>query len=122
MSNRARRRHLHRAAEKRTVEARKRYAAGDQLFAPGSIPDRTPETLQRAMDEAHEILPYIPGTQVCLTVYEVADGLKLIGEMFGDEAAVVVATKLIGEGGSCPAVILSTRQPHEVPGSECEHA
>lgn len=121
MSNHARRRHLHRASEQRAVEARQRYAAGEQLFAPGSITDRTPETLQRAMDEAHEILPYVPGTQVCVTVYDVDDGLKLIGDMFGDEAAVMVATKLLAEGGSCPAVIVSTRQPHEH-GHECGHA
>ena len=54
---------------------------------PGIIPDTSDEQLQRALAEAHEVLPRIPGTRVCVVHFPPVEGFERLRQVgYGDEA------------------------------------
>lgn len=68
------------------------------MFIPGVLPEHTPEHLERAMREAHEILPTQPGTVVHVLVLDPDEGLRLIHEHFGADAATIIAHQMLKLG------------------------
>lgn len=113
MSNRARRRHLHQPRENRTLRARQEWAQGKYPSVPGVIKDRTPEALDEAMAQAHHVLPYIAGSQVIVRVFDVETGLAAVCAVFGKDAEVACRNLLLARGGADPAVVITSREPHE---------
>lgn len=69
----------------------------DELMplVPGVIPNDSDEWKRRAMDEAHEVLPYIPDTRVAVGLIRPdAAGLALVEKVFGAEGLELVTGKL----------------------------
>ena len=77
---------------------------------PGALPDSSPESLARAMREAHEILPYVPGTRVEVCTYEREAGLALVREYFGGEPAVAQVRELLDGFGPAAVVTICARR------------
>lgn len=68
-------------------------------FVPGVLPEHTPFHLELAMKEAHEILgPHLAGTVVHVLVLDPAEGLRLIAEHFGMDAAHIIAHRMLALG------------------------
>lgn len=111
MSNKPRK-HLHRPRENRTARARKEWEQGRIPCVPGVIADRTQESIDQALAEAHHTLPYIPGTQVCLRILEVEQGLVFVAEKFPG-ALATIRNLLAAKGGVEPCIVIATREPHE---------
>ena len=60
---------------------------GDVPVCPGIIPDASEEQLQRALAEAHEVLPPIPGTRVCVVHFPPIEGFERLRQIgYGDQA------------------------------------
>jgi hypothetical protein len=66
------------------------------------------------MDQAHEELPFLPGTQVCLAFFAIDDGCRALAEAgytptqlqhLRDHAASI--------GGDDPHIVVASRQPIE---------
>jgi len=78
---------------------------------PGVLADRTEEALATAFEEAYEVLPYVNRTNVYVTTFEPAEGLDKIREMFGEEAAEMIAGKLrqLPATATEPTVIIAHR-------------
>lgn len=122
MSNRPRHRHVHTMSDEQ--RARRKVQHGLVPVVPGVIYDREQATIDEAMRQAHEVLQYIPGTQVCLRLYDTGLGLEIVKEAFGDKAVVVISNMLFMarvKGGANPTVTFATREPHEHDGEECGH-
>ena len=77
---------------------------------PGVIRDGSVEALREALDEAHQSLPLVPGTRVEVVTYERAAGLRVVEDMFGLRAAVIIAVGLDREGPDA-LVVLAMRVP-----------
>lgn len=119
--NSTRRRHMHSRDEREAVRAREQFQEGRVPAVAGVVRNTSAAELDMAMEQAHDALPYVPGTQVTLTLYDVEPGIKFVAEFFGDETAVAVMTRLI-ECGPDARVIVCSRLPHECgPGHECGH-
>lgn len=112
MSNRARRRHLHKPRENRTPRARSEYEHGKYPMVPGVITDREPATIQEALEQGHHVLPYIPGTQVNVRVYDIEEGMALLKKLFSEENVTAVRNMLMARGGTDPAIVITSREPH----------
>jgi len=82
----------------------------DIPMVPGVVPDGTVETLERALAEAHEDLPQIPGTRVEVVTFEPAVGLAIVEDAFGAETALEIARRL-DECGPDALVALAGRFP-----------
>lgn len=113
MSNRARRRHLHKPRENRSVRARQEWEHGKYPTVPGVIADRSQEAIDEAMAQGHHVLPYLPGTAVTVRVFDVEPGLRLVGELFGKDAVVACRELLLARGGSDPAIVITSRERPE---------
>lgn len=60
---------------------------GDVPVCPGIIPDASEEQLQRALREAHDVLPQIPGTRVCVVHFPPVEGFERLRQVgYGDDA------------------------------------
>jgi len=80
---------------------------------PGVIPVDTEEWRKRAMAEAHEVLAPLSNTSVTVWIFDRADGVKKVEELFGAGAAVVIAAKL-ATSGPAAAVTVAGRVPHHL--------
>lgn len=97
-----------RAALRRT----KREAARRIPMVPGVVPDRLPETLNRASAEAAEVLPPMSGSVIVLQLFTPEDGLEMVGANFGGEPAINQLRRLLEQtGGDMPTIVLAARQP-----------
>lgn len=104
--------------------ARRKVQHGLVPVVPGVIYDREQSTVDEAMRQAHEVLQYIPGTQVCLRLYDPEPGLEIVKEAFGDKGFVTISNMLFMarvKGGANPTVTFATREKPERDGKECEH-
>ena len=78
---------------------------------PGVIPDRSEASTELAMRQAHEVLPEIRHTRVTIVLHTPAEGLAIIGEHFGPEAARLMQHHLEQIGGEEPTIVLAARMP-----------
>lgn len=79
---------------------------------PGVLPDLTDESQQRAMDQAHEDLPHIPGTQVRIFIVPLDDGPDRLRELGYTPAQIDRWLEHVATvAGDDPHMVLSTRMP-----------
>lgn len=77
---------------------------------PGIIPDLTQPSMDRAMLQAHEDLPPIPGTCVRILVYPLDDGYRLLLENgWTDDQVNQLRHHAAAVGGDDPHMIIATR-------------
>jgi hypothetical protein len=96
--------------------ARRKVQHGLVPPAPGVIPDREQASTDKAMLQAHQVLAYVPGTQVVLRLYDPEPGIEIVREAFGEKGVVAISNMLFVArvmGGSNPTVVISTREPHQ---------
>lgn len=77
---------------------------------PGVIPRLTSSWRRRAMREAHQDLPPMPGTNIHVLFFSQIEGLALIGHIFGDDARDQIAA-LCERHGPHSVITVATRQP-----------
>jgi hypothetical protein len=88
----------------------------------GVIPDATPESLDKALEEAHEHLPCSPTHRVELGARPLEEALAdpltlhLIG---GDEGVALVRATAAEVGGDDPHLVLAALVPRD--GGRCGH-
>jgi hypothetical protein len=115
MSNHVRRhRHMHNMSTE--VAARRKVQRGLVPMVPGVIPDREQASTDQAMLQAHQMLPYISGTQVVIRLYDPEPGLEIVRQAFGDKGVVAISNMLFMarvRGATQPTVVISCRQPIE---------
>jgi len=97
---------------------REQRAAGrdpDLLPAvPGVMPDRTQESIDWAMAEAHEVLAFVPHTQVAIAMFSPDEGLAIVDKYFGGADAVAqLSAHLDSIGGSEPTIVIASRLPRQ---------
>lgn len=113
MSNHSRRRHLHTPRENRAERARAEYENGRLPCVPGVIKDREQTSIDEAMAQAHHVLPYLPGTQVCIRLYDLDNGYEVCRELFGEGCVLQLKNMVLARGGTDPTIVISTREVHE---------
>jgi len=95
--------HHRRAARRRSTQV---------PAVPGVIADRYPATIQRATNEAHELLPAVPGTAVFLALFDPDDGEAAVRGLFGDDGAELIRERLaaLPADAEQPTVLIASRQ------------
>lgn len=86
----------------------------DELpFVPGVLPDDSAESLDLAMHEAHELLPWVPGTAVTIYHWHPIEGYERLRELGFTEESIAAVMALVAERGPRARVTLACRKPHE---------
>jgi len=85
----------------------------DMPAVPGVIPDRTQESIDRAMAEAHKVLPPVPGTQVVIALFDKPHGLNVVEQMFGLGGCRAVVDAFKRVRGTEPTIVIASRQRHQ---------
>ncbi len=91
-----------------------RQAAKDRPIpmVPGVIPDRAEATQRNALAAAHDHLPNIPGTQVCLALFDIEAGLDAAAKLYRPEQLDLLRQRVAEVGGTDPAIVFAYRKPH----------
>ena len=79
---------------------------------PGVVPDMTEASQQHALRVAHDELPYIPGTQVCLAFFTIEEGLDQASKLYTADKVDLLRQHVAAVGGSDPAIVFAYRKPH----------
>jgi len=80
---------------------------------PGIIPELTDEWKQLAMDQAHEDLPDIPGTQVVIHFFTLDEGYRRLAEAgWSDDQLAQLRVHAAEIGGPDPHMAIATREDH----------
>lgn len=103
-------------AERRRTGHRRR--SGHQYVnlpvLPGVVPDLTEASKQEAMHQAHQDLPYLPGTQVCLAFFTIDDGCQALADAGYTSAQLqYLRDHADAVDGDDPHIVVASRQPIE---------